>query len=914
MKYLFLSILFFIFIGCVPEERESIDCVSNAEVVDGTCQCIDGFHPEDGECFKNKKDINCKDIAPNNAKSDIKKEEITWDIEKESWNEPSNCEWSCNDNYKKEGERCVIDDLCLAKSCPDNSSCKIKDGIASCECNENFHDETGSCLSNSKSINCKDITPPENGRVVVEEVTIIWDSNTNSWSEPADCSWECVMGFQKIAQECVDLCLVNNISCEDNNPCTEDLCSAGRCNNQNLVDGTSCIGDICIENSTCSNGLCGGGSPISCDDNNPATTDSCNSLIGCVNRILDNTPCNDGELCTENDKYINEVCLGTPINCNNGICNSESGVCDCDPGYDGEFCDSSDPCSIITCQHGTQCVVGELDTPYCDCGMYPEYEGLECEIDINECERGTAQCGDSEYCINDIGGYTCEDCACNESGSETTYCEAGQCECTELYTGLKCNDCIAGYKKDGDECVNAIVINEVDPNENWVELYNSSTELIVLDGLVLNTDSSSASLNGLTIAPNDYLVVTINIDTMGDIVNLLIEEWDILVDETNFEETIPPTSSWGRYPNGVGEFSTVENITKNAMNVMIYNNVSAGANHGCALSTGKLYCWGQNSYGQLGDGDVNPSNLPEKISLYDDWSTLDLGNNHSCAIRSGILYCWGANSSGQLGLGGNTDVLIPTAVAFGSNWDKISLKNDHGCGIESGKLYCWGQNSSGQLGVGDQINKNLPTLVNSDTHWSYVSSGGNHSCAINSGELYCWGDNQYGQIGNGNYGTTKILNPTKVGGYNDWTKVSLGTSHTCGIRAGSLYCWGRNNGGQIGNGSKDQNIPVTMITQVGTKSNWQDISGGSSHTCGIESGKLYCWGYGMSGRLGLGDITEHFTPIQVGTDSDWTDVELGNDDSFAIKANFLYGWGSNLNHKLGIDSSLTSITEPFLSK
>jgi alpha-tubulin suppressor-like RCC1 family protein len=188
--------------------------------------------------------------------------------------------------------------------------------------------------------------------------------------------------------------------------------------------------------------------------------------------------------------------------------------------------------------------------------------------------------------------------------------------------------------------------------------------------------------------------------------------------------------------------------------------VSSGGFHTCARRiNGQLYCWGYNNYGQLGNGTLTNQTVPALVAGgFTDWVTVTTGLYHACAVRSsGALYCWGYNFFGQLGIGSTTNQNTPSLVSGGS-WRMVSGGEGHTCGLSS-SLYCWGNNSFGQIGDGTTQNRTTPTLV-SGTFFS-ISSGGSHSCGTQSrGVLYCWGYNGYGQLGDGT--TTNRLVPVMV--------------------------------------------------------------------------------------------------------------------------------------------------------
>ena len=228
--------------------------------------------------------------------------------------------------------------------------------------------------------------------------------------------------------------------------------------------------------------------------------------------------------------------------------------------------------------------------------------------------------------------------------------------------------------------------------------------------------------------------------------------------------------AWGL--NGYGQLG-INNTTNQTNPVLIaqsrFNNekvvkITVGAAHsGCITETGKLYMWGNNHLGYLGDGTTTQRNVPTLIpqSAFNNEKVvaLSLGRDYSgCLTETGKVYMWGRNTEGQLGDGTTTDKSVPTLIPQSAfNNDKVaalSLGVYHsGCVTETGKVYMWGFNGSGQLGDGTTANKSVPTLIYQNIGDKIIVGlhlGGDHTGAITKeGKLYTWGRNDYYKLADG---------------------------------------------------------------------------------------------------------------------------------------------------------------------
>lgn len=385
---------------------------------------------------------------------------------------------------------------------------------------------------------------------------------------------------------------------------------------------------------------------------------------------------------------------------------------------------------------------------------------------------------------------------------------------------------------------------------------------------------------------------------------------------------------WGKNTNGqLGSGSTVDSAspvtvkldaTTDLMNI---TKVATGEDHSCALqNSGKIFCWGLNSSGQLGTGTTTNSAFAREISnpLSTAYDEISAGLNHTCALDrdlgQGFVSCWGKNSNGQVGDTTIVNKLSPTLVdaTFVTARDAIRLGmgGDSSCIVRANSTAaCWGKNDKGQLGDGSTVDKTSPRPIATFGSISRIHAGLSSSCAVTTvPDVRCSGSNALNQLGNNAYQDSTT--PRIVSGSAGATQVSVGRAHACALYPdGSAKCWG-DNGSTLRLGDADteiSKIPQKLVTL----SNVLDVAHGLDFSCAVDSsGLVFCWGRNGFGQLGDGSQTSRMFPGAVTGISTAVEVEAGADSACALLADSSVAcWGNNQNAAFG-NGTTTSSTLP----
>lgn len=286
----------------------------------------------------------------------------------------------------------------------------------------------------------------------------------------------------------------------------------------------------------------------------------------------------------------------------------------------------------------------------------------------------------------------------------------------------------------------------------------------------------------------------------------------------------------------------------------------------------------------------------------------------TCVLVGGSLSCFGDNRLGQLALGeltagSATPVASPSTLRF----EALADGDDHYLGLVGGEVFSWGDNEDTQLGYGAaRVPSPTPTRVGSLTGVTAIDAGsaGDISCALLGSRLLCFGQNNFHQVSP--LTEDSFLTPTEVAG-GPWLEVGMGHHHVCAVTvAGELFCWGRNQSGQLGLGDSAVGSDQAGAARVGTDSNWALVEGGDTHTCAIDAaGAVSCWGDNSRGALGDGTSMNRTTPTPIADDASFLQVEGGVGFTCALRDDrTLLCWGANNLGQLGRGTISTRALSP----
>ena len=356
--------------------------------------------------------------------------------------------------------------------------------------------------------------------------------------------------------------------------------------------------------------------------------------------------------------------------------------------------------------------------------------------------------------------------------------------------------------------------------------------------------------------------------------------------------------SWGI--NSVGELgngTTANSALNGGVSGLAFNvaQVSAGNDHGLALrSDGTVWAWGDNRIGELGNGTLASSSTPVQVTGLTGVVQVAAGGGHSLALRSdGTVWAWGGNYHGELGNGGTGSAQpTPVEVTGLTGVTRISAGSFFSLALRSdGTVWAWGWNQSGQLGTGTTADSSIPVQVTGLSQVTSISAGGDASLATRTTgflgftSVWAWGDNGAGQLGDGT--SIDHLTPEQVTGINTPYIASIAAGYEFAVVAGtdgSVWGWGWDDAGQLGN-TPTSDLVSRPVQTIGTGSGITQLSAGINHVLALESnGTVLAWGANLSGELGDGGTASAVGPVQVAGLASATQVSAGGYFSLAVAA------------------------------
>ena len=593
-----------------------------------------------------------------------------------------------------------------------------------------------------------------------------------------------------------------------------------------------------------------------------------------------------------------------------GACNPVFGIPEVHEG-------NIDECSsgIATCSPDATCT-DTADNYTCACKAGFTGDGKTC-TDINECEVQSPPCAVHASCSNTPGSFTCT-CDQNFTGDGTTYCAPATFKQVAVAGGFACG--IGG--DNAMYCWGSNTLGELGDGtfvpHARPQPVGTATDWIavgarLLKACGLRSDHSlwcwgSGAVNGALgdgkqlVEPSPTMVVS---DKPG-------VGWKAFGVGRNRVCGIHDDGSlacWGTDPitgaivNKPAAIGTDQDWTQISVGT-----VACGLRN---TSGGNLFCFGKSSVGDLGLGTTTSQALPARVGTA-TWDSVAMGYFNGCGIQSnGALFCWGNN--GFLGSGllyGNS----PTQIGTATDWTSVTLSIATIAGLRAGgNAYLWGDNSNGAAGISQLGVVAQPTAISgSVAGWTSVAAGNSSGCGIAAGKLYCWGFAGDGSLGDGS--VSDLYVPTRIGS-DRWQSVSTGIFSTCGVRSDqAALCWGFDLNAGVGLGNAD---PAPAPTRLDTAS-WSAIATtnrdtGLATSCGVRGGTLVCWGNNSTGAVGIGSTaTPQLTPVPVTITGafPWTEVSSSS-HACAIRSSQLLCWGANANGQLGNNMpGLNLVTTP----
>jgi alpha-tubulin suppressor-like RCC1 family protein len=354
-------------------------------------------------------------------------------------------------------------------------------------------------------------------------------------------------------------------------------------------------------------------------------------------------------------------------------------------------------------------------------------------------------------------------------------------------------------------------------------------------------------------------------------------------------------NSWGQIGDGTVTRRLTATPVSGLSGVVSGKSITAFGRHTCALlSDGTARCWGYNG-GDLGDGTSLQSSAPVRVTNLQDAFALRAGRFHTCsALSHGAVDCWGINRDYELGDGTTTDRYLPVSVSgLPGPVVELAAGSSGTCALMGdGTVTCWGYDGTGNT-------DSTPVAISGLNNITSITAGDRHFCAVSSGgTVSCWGRNDYGQVGKP--ASSNEFPPAPLSGISSAIAVGAGASHTCALIAGGVVqCWGQNFVGQLGDGTlSNQRYTAAAVSGL---TNAVRLALGDSHSCSVlGGGAVKCWGLNQYGQIGDGTTDWRPLPALVSGLSNVVSLTAGEAHTCALLADGTPRcWGLESNGQLG---------------
>lgn len=710
-------------------------------------------------------------------------------------------------------------------------TCSCKPGFSGSLCTDtneclltsNNNCAVGACVNTAGSFECQCPTGYTGDGLTCEDInecaSIDCGANGSCVNSAGGFYCDCALGYSDDGN---GGCAVSN-ACQAGLLEPEQKWCAGLCRTV-VTDGNHC-GDCGV---ACGTGTCVDGE-CTCDAGSGLSF--CPGA-GCVSLANDEPHCGEcGNPCPSGGSCVSSVCICSPgeVDCN-GVCTALGTNNNCSACGDG--CALGGSCSAESGGDECACPFGEVDcngtcvdmlTDESNCGTCGTScrQRATCETGSCACQAGYPDiCGDT--CVNELTDEL--NCGgCGTTCAQGATCSAGACACDGAGESV-CNDTCVALATDELNCGSC---------GQSCDVLCSSASCIVVVEVATGAQSTCVLLSDDTVwcwGVDTYGTLGDGVgSSSGHIPRPVTGLTDVakIAMGSNHACAVSNTgtlSCWG-YNAGNTFLSTGTSHMFSAVEVRTgVDDVALGEGHTCVVLTGgTIECIGADSMGQHGDGEGSSSTAswsgPSGLTGVDK---LVSGERHLCALKSGKLLCWGDNSDGQLGLGNTTGDNVfrsePVEVPVLSGIDDVSAGGAHTCAVIDGQVTCWGQNSNFQAGVSTTLDVPAPTELVTLSNAVSVHAGTSHTCAkLDTESIVCWGNRLDGRLGDGiSSGATNL--PQALAGSADINALSLGGRHSCGIDSlGDVYCWGDGNSSRAIGRFSD----AVVITEVAS---WSQVT------------------------------------------------------------------------------------------